>query len=384
MLSDLETVRRAQLLTELQSAEFFDIVRYFTGRVNERERLFEWLENGTGDGFVVTGRAGCGKSAFLGHIGLTADLRIVEALSEVGWELPHAQVRATDGSPFACAINLTGLSVREVAGRIAAAATGQSAEGAADLSPDEALQQVRGRSEPTVFLFDGLDEAVDPESLAQSLLRRLASLDGVRIVVGTRTSLEDGVDLPQPSNQLLVDLLVADLDFEICVLESDSVAVEGYVSARLRNEGSYAEARAAAVATQVASAASQPFLFARLAATEILQRGLDAGKELESLLEGGHRGLFRAALDRLDPNQAAALRALAFAQGRGLPQQGRVWRLAAQALHPRLVITQGDVDSVERSAGDYVATDREHGQATYRLAHRIYVEQVLSAGGEHA
>jgi hypothetical protein len=232
-------------------------------------------------------------------------------------------------------------------------------------------------------LVDALDEARDPLGIASSVLRRLARIAGVRTVVGTRRSLTEGPDLPHPRTTELVDALVMDRQRDqFLFLGDEPASISRYVASRLvRTKGSPYQGdltKAQLLAEQV-ERRQQPFLFARLAVTELLARTPmePTSAQLADLLGSGHRGLFARALDRFQaahPPTVALLRTLAFGLGRGFPRRGLVWSTAAMALHPGMHITDDDIDRTLDLAAPYVTLDGEAGETTLRLAHQTFVE----------
>jgi hypothetical protein len=167
--------------------------------------------------------------------------------------------------------------------------------------------------------------------------------------------------------------------------EPDSIA--RYVESRLlRTDRSlyHDDPEAASWLAREVQARGGPFLFARLAAAELLARPrFDRGSEdLATLLDHGHRGLFARAMERFQaahPPTAALIATLAFALGRGFPRRDRVWATAAEALYPAIAITERDIDRALHLAAAYVTLDGEGGQGTYRLAHQTFVEHFQAA-----
>ncbi len=100
------------------------------------------------------------------------------------------------------------------------------------------------------------------------------------------------------------------------------------------------------------------------------------------MLASDRSGLFRAAVARITEGLPAAeplLRALALAQGRGLPRADGVWAHAASGVAGR----EQPVDDEELSlflgrAAAYVLLDGEDRRSVFRLAHRTYTEQLLA------
>ena len=90
-------------------------------------------------------------------------------------------------------VHLTGMTTGELVARLADAAgvglpTAESAESGQDL--EAVLASLRDR--PFTILADALDESQEPVTIADAVLRRLASLPRVRLIVGTRSSTRRG------------------------------------------------------------------------------------------------------------------------------------------------------------------------------------------------
>ena len=226
------------------------------------------------------------------------------------------------------------------------------------------------------ILADALDEAQEPERIAE-LMRALARSGRARVLLGTRTTFDEGPDRPASAERSTVLQLLDAREAEVMTLGRDHDAVARYVERRL-SDGPLAPL-AGEIAQRVA-ALHQPFLFARLATAELLarpERAAPGGPGLVELLSGGHRGLFAAAVVRIGhdkPAVVALLHALALARGRGAPRSGDIWATMARALHPHVAIMDTDVQDALDSAGAYITLDGEAGQSTYRLAHQTFAE----------
>lgn len=380
LLARLEPEVRSHFLEKAQGAELNDHAWYFSGRARESEELASWLRDNAGGMFITAGLAGTGKSAFLGRMVTLGNRRLLDALVDEDWldeRPPDDQLPPED--VFDVVVHLSGKSLGDTTARIAERVEGYDGD---PTDPDAVVtflaDALLGRF---TVLVDALDESTQPGPIAASLLRRLAVIPGVRVVVGTRQSLQEDPDDPVPKSQYLIDAL-APLDGRdtILTLTDDPVAQHEYVVQRLKRASGYNAESAGAIADMVTARAG-PFLFARLAAIEIGARQLQHDSpELtggDGLLDGNHRGLFQAALRRFDEQLATAtplLRTLAYSFGRGFPEQGGIWITAARALHPHIEIGNADITEVRRVAAPYIAVDGDHGQTTYRLAHRTFAE----------
>lgn len=376
---------RSHFVTKAQGSEVGEVAWHFVGRRDELAELVRWSAGGP-TLKVVTGDAGSGKSALLGHLVVLADRQLVELYASSGLA-PHlaAEPSPPDGA-FDAVVHLTGKTLLETIDAIA-----KQLGVAVDVERTMAWQRGarsgffaaelrRAGREGATLLLDALDEAQEP-ALTATFLRDLSKREHFRILVGTRRSLAEGPDRPaDPTRRDLLDELgVADDD--LLVVRPDEAAVQTYASRRLLAPGSpYAgdPAAAEALAARIA-AAGQPFLFARLTTAELLARPMMRADDdaLGALVGAGHRGVFAAALDRItatDPAAATMLRALAHARGRGVPRTGGVWEEATIALGGPADSSDELVERTVAVAGAYVTLDGEAGVSTYRLAHQTFVE----------
>ncbi|MEU4653330.1 AAA family ATPase [Streptomyces sp. NPDC023723] len=368
----------------------------FVGRSGERDRIAGWLADTDHGVLAVTGPPGCGKSALLGHILLRAaghgeSPGAGPALRHGPWPEDVPRPRA---DTF---LNLTGASVRQAVGQLAevfAVAT------LPDASNDDEriralLDAVRPGERRWTLFADALDASDDPNRLAD-LLRAFGALPGVRVVVGTRPSSTDSLDVPRAVGEDLLEGLGWPAA-EVLRLRRDPQDLAIYVrEALLAERGAFAHPEIdldaavqrviALVCTAPQPAAERDFLYATLAVHEVIADPtllLDRRRaDLADLLGKDHRRLFAAVVARLRdalPGSTAVLRALAFAQGHGLPRAERIWATVASALNDTPVDATL-LDTVAKAAAPYIMLDAEDGQAVYRLAHRAFRDFLL--GGD--
>jgi hypothetical protein len=225
-------------------------------------------------------------------------------------------------------------------------------------------------------MVDALDEARDP-LLVAALLRRLASQAGVRVLVGTRQSLNEGPDNPTPPDSNVLDTLAAPPE-RVIKLQRDPDAVRQYTRGRLAAKLPAAlTGRIDDLATAI-TGYEQPFLFARLAVHEIsaAPEWAAPGADLGRLLGSGHSGIFAHTVARLrrdEPRVEALLHALTYARGNGFPRTDSIWAIAASAVS-NAAITDTDIERAQALAAPYILQDTENGQGVYRLAHRTFAE----------
>lgn len=382
VLAGLTPDQRNHFFTKAQGAELDEMAWHFQGRSTAARRIAGWLDADEPGMLVVTGPAGCGKSALLGRLVTTSDVSVLTALLDAGVITERPPRDEIPARRIDAAIHLTGKAFADVIAGLAEALPGY--EGPAD-DFSGLLDSVSALPKPLVVIADALDEAPDPLGLASSVLRRLVATGRVKLIVGTRRSLKEDIDHPDPGEHELIDAL-APRPEDVLFLTDEPEAIERYAAERLAAPGSpYARDRyrAEALARRIARQ-GQPFLFARLAVIEIIARPEHGPIELEHLLSGGHRRLFQAGLDRLAAVADVTtplLRALACGAGRGLPRRDQVWAITARALDPAVTLDDDDVSRVLVLAAPYITHDGEDGQGTYRLAHRTYVEHFEAEGG---
>jgi WD40 repeat protein len=399
ILAKLSVDERRHFVPKAQGGELGEVTWYFEGRRHERALIVDWLRTHDTGMLVLTGAPGSGKSAILGHVLVLSrpNLRRILIDHDLVDAVPDDELPPDD--TFDVAMHLTGATVADVVDRIAAAAglDGPPADTNA-LSQAQWLRQRlrdlarRRRRTRRRFslLVDALDEAQHPEHIAEQVLRPLTAIPGVRIVVGTRGSMDESPDAPLPDNTDLLTALGIGRNSRtaprIVTVETDGLAVARYVERRLdaavRAGRLTASRRDITAASGAIGANGRGFLFARLAVHELLARPhllLPEGHhELAGLLDSDHYTLFASAVTRLraqHPANSPLLTALALAQGRGLPIRDGVWASAASSLDEDLApIADADIDRLITAAAPYIMLDSDCGQTVYRLAHRTFSE----------
>ncbi|MFG3719447.1 AAA family ATPase [Streptomyces massasporeus] len=385
-IATLSPSERSHFLPKAQGAEQGEVAWYFTGREKESSLIARWLRDTDTGMLVVTGEAGSGKSALLGHVAaqanpeLTALLARAQLTNSVGpQDVPPPHV-------FDAVLHLTGATTAEVEQQLAAA-----------LAPDRVVEDreqlfgvLQDRVRPFTVLVDALDEAQEPLAVARDALASLARMDGVRVIVGTRASTKEGPDSPAGEDTDILDALGDHRrPFEQITVDRDAPATAEYVRRRLGRAFPEADAAELDAICEEISSRHRHFLYARLAVHELIARPelvRTTGREQRAdLLTRDYRTLFASAADRLyrrNPAFAPLLEALAFSSGRGLPRADGVWPMVARALSDPPVgsaaIDEQAMDDLLSDAAPYVLLDADHGQSVYRLAHRTFQEHYLS------
>jgi tetratricopeptide (TPR) repeat protein len=370
---------------------------FFTGRKEVLGRIVAWLEAGGAGLFLVTGPAGCGKSAVLGRIATLTD-PVQREETEA-----HGGLREDDPDPglrpdrSLASVHLRGLSPLQAASELARQLGLPEPRNA-----DDFRGELRELSPQPVLVLDGLDEV--PAEHTRAMIEELVfplSRTG-RVLLGSRDRAfrsrieEDGQGdetLPDALARLIgAGVTTADLEREPHTQED----IGAYVFRRCAAAGVPRErARAAgdAVAAR-ATAVGGGFLFARLVVGSLLAGASgDADEEpwlsglpdsIEAAFEEDLRaGPVRVREDGAELPSAARdlLTALAWSVGRGMPAGG-VWEEVAGALGGRDVpYDESDVGWVLSEYGRYIVEDAENGQAVYRLYHREFVSCLAGRSG---
>lgn len=375
LVSGLPVEVRSHFVDKAQSAEAGDLAWHFAGRHPEMRRLTAWLRDQPGGLLVVTGEPGAGKSALLGEVVTLADGRMAGVLAQAGLLDDRLDDERPPAGVLDVVVHLTGKTLGEVVTRVAAVLPAGTAGDVRSV-----LDGVAGLGRRVTVLADALDESQEPLAIAGTLLQPLAELPNVRVLVGTRRSLLEGPDLPDPQSHELLDALGVTID-DTVFLEREPAAMAEYARRRLTGRAGVEPGTVDDLAARM-EGVNQPFLFVRLAINELLARAeVGAGVDLDRLLTGGHRDLFGLAVERLaqsSPAVVSLLRALAYAQGRGAPRADRVWATMAEALDAPRNVADTQVDEALKQAAAYLTLDGEAGQSVYRLAHRTFAEHFFS------
>ncbi|MFD7460351.1 tetratricopeptide repeat protein, partial [Streptomyces sp. NPDC059868] len=355
---------------------------FFTGRRRVLGEIVDWMRAAAPGLFLVTGPAGCGKSAVLGRIATLADPAQRSKAEEQG------AIRDGDPDPgersarsFA-AVHMRGLNATQVAADIAAQLGLDEPR-----SADALRAELRELPTPPVVVLDGLDEVPveHTQSVIEELVFPLSRM--LPVLVGSRERPFRNLLKPDTT---LSDALVQHIGDSVHRVDLEDEPdtrddIAEYVRRRCEVAGVDGTAVAEALADR-ATAQDGGFLFARLVTGFLIARlreGIVVAEELLAGLPDSVEAAFEEDLRGGERPSAARdlLTALAWSAGRGMPAGG-VWEAVASALGGEGVsYDEGDVDWVLSEYGRYIVEDSAGPQAVYRLYHREFVTHLRKRGG---
>jgi hypothetical protein len=349
---------------------------------------------------LVTGGAGCGKSAVLARLVTLSDPDFAGAYPGEVEAIPadlKPEVKTMLGAPGGgvdIAVVATGKYAHEVVGQLSdalGAARPEASRGSADLKSriDALTDTLTALATPVTVVVDALDEAEDPLGIARALAQ-LAQQTTLRLLVGVRSpgGPDDPLAATGPQGSLadqaekLLSARRLRVDEDPWWHQDD---VRGYADSIVLYtrgspyQGSAHHERAGQLAAEIAGRVGRSFLVARLAAEALTQRpelADPADPAWLATLDEDVVGVFRADLIRAFPEPDARLaavellRAVAFAYGKGLPW-GEIWPLVANAVADRHgKFGDGDIARLLASPiSAYLVTDVEDDTTVYRLFH---------------
>ena len=354
----------------------------FTGRARLMHELIAFTA-GPAATLVVTGRAGCGKSASLARIVTCSDPHFrVEHADVLAVAKPVPPPDAVD-----VAILATGKTSEQIAQQLGRAMGIEGPRPWAKTALEGWVEAVVATAEaaerPLTVVIDALDEATDPGAVLTTLLGRMNSSERqrLRLLVGVRSS--GGPDMPGENARDLASVAMMALDARQIRVDDDefweSHDLAGYVGQLLQQPGSpYRDRDAAAVAAAVAARAGRSYLVAGFTARALaeLDEPLASGDpRLGALLAQGSAELvgqdLRASVPAAEDRRRAVhmLRASALAEGRGAPVRG-IWPVLASAIAGDMSFGDRDVAWIlSHRLNGYLVRDTEDGLTVYRPFH---------------
>ena len=368
---------------------------WFTGREAQLSSIISWLRPGEPGLCVVTGPAGCGKSAVAGRVvSLSNPVERGEIMNTTG--LPDDRLDPGENAVGAH-VQARGMDIATFA-RVLAEQLGVIAM-RGDPSHHDVLGWVEKERSPPVVVVDGLDEAgVEAERIATELLAPLTAYALVLVASRDAPASEEGKTLlgllGTPARRL-------DLGEDPDGTDAD---IDAYVHARLRDvERAPASGRMdpGAVAARITELVAQSggrrreggFLLARVLTSQLRERPLD------TTLEGWEEGLAGSLEDALFEDLDLArplirdatavegagrdlLGALAYSYGPGLPADD-VWPAIATALSDAgTVYDRDDAFWALEQYRRYITVSSIGGQPVYRLHQQLAEALRRDRGGD--
>ncbi len=355
-----------------------EVESHFTGRSTALQTMTAWLRAARPGLLVVTGPAGCGKSALLGRM--------------ASLSMPQERARLLRAGPLDTALDpgagsvhaqlaLRGTTTEAAAERLARQLGTDPAQG---LYGVLALAHERlERGAPLVLLLDGLDEAGEHASLvAQELVAPLARQ--ALVLLATRR-----LDFGDVSLAALpgVPAQVLDLAQDPAGTLQD---VHDYVVLRLRGVAPQMDPSlvAQALSADRSGGATAPFLLARLITSQLRESPLDTSAadwqrtlvtSAQSALEQDLRRVVLARDGQPLPDGARELMAaLAWAQGQGFPADDLWPAIATRLSRHGTHYTRDDAYALLGELGRHIVSSVEDGQQVYRIAHQVLVDYLRS------
>ncbi len=369
----------------------------FTGRARLMQTLIDFTQGEVGT-LVVTGRAGCGKSASLARLVTCSDPDFRrEHASALAVAKPVPPHNAVD-----IAILATGKTAEQIAQQLGYALGIEGPEPQASTALEGWVQAIVAAIElperTFTLVVDGFDEAIDSGAVLTTLLTQLNSPERqrLRLLVGVRSSgdadtADAGIagegtrDLASTATMMLGAREVRADDDEFW--EPHDLAE--YVGQLLRQPDSpYSRETAASVADAIEAKAARSYFLAGLTARALLERDdpLAVGDpRLDELLAKGSAELvsqdLRMSVPEPEDRQRAVhmLRASALAEGRGVPVR-TIWPMFATAIADGVAFGDRDIAWLlgHRLSG-YLVRDTEDGSTVYRPFHQE-LRRVLREG----
>jgi WD40 repeat protein len=347
----------------------------FTGRNRLMNRLIEFATGAPGT-LVITGRAGCGKSAVLARLVTCSDARFRDQYAEtLAVAEPVPPVGSVD-----VAVLATGKTTDQIVRQLGESLGVPAPPGN---SLDDWIlaitRDLSDRAEVPTVVIDGLDEASDPSAVALALLQRL-NLGSrlLRLLIGVRSS-GSGTDETGGAHEL-AEVVVSALAADRLRVDADEFweheDLANY-AAQLLSRGGTPAAEQRDLADRIAAGAERSYLLAGLAARQLAEvpPGEVDDDRLRGVLGTSVGQLVLNDLEESIPDERTRetvwrlFRVAALSFGRGIPWRD-VWPAAASAVDGADAIDSGDVlHLLNHHVSGYLIRDLEDSAVVYRLFH---------------
>ena len=357
----------------------------FTGRTLAMRAVISAARGGPG-AHVITGRAGCGKSAVLSRLVALSDASFRTTYPELVAALDTSVCPGED--EVTAAVLAKGKTDQDIVEQLCHA-LGVTADLGAGESMIAAIRKYLAgrRPAPATIVVDAIDEAASPRSLLTEVLAPLSSDwtdPTVRLILGLRSAEGDA------GGHTLSERYVATLAATEYRLDDDSYwapedltayATQLLMTSTAEHASPYAARPdvAGRVAAVVAELAERSYLLAQVVARSLAARDSIQDPGDHAWREVVTDGLGSVVADELAASfvdvedrtrVVSVLQAAALAFGQGVPWR-RVWPVMATALAPDdAVLGDGDIRSVlMHRLGGYLIRSLEDGQTVYRPFH---------------
>lgn len=336
---------------------------YFSGRTVVLDKLTAYLnDRDDKKACIITGGPGSGKSAILSRL-LTISVPALRSK----WVSPGVGPLVP---PFDFVFHAKGRTLRDATSRLSEVLE-------VDPSKEAILDAVKRSKKQIRIMVDALDESAEPSLLAKELLNPLASIDSVKLLVGTRASElsafpgAEVLDIDRPEHARVDDVVAY---VRTRLLKSDDPEQRALYAGN--------EELVNGIAKSVADRAYPNFLVARLVVEDLLSRDkpVNPNDPFGPSFPANVASAFSLYLSRFGTDETAVrdlLLPLAYARGQGLPWDN-IWAPLASTLSRRTNsgrdYSDQDIRWLLTHAGAFILETTENGRSVYRLFHQALAD----------
>jgi tetratricopeptide (TPR) repeat protein len=348
---------------------------YFTGRIEQINKIVAWARFREPGVLVVTGPAGSGKSAIVGRLVSLSNpiyrARLLDTAplthDDLGERTIHAQIHARQQTLDQVVEDLDHQLVQN---KVLTPCPGGETR-----RREELINDLLCSTQCPRVVLDGLDEATkNALMIARDLVIPLAHK--IQFIVATR-------ELPAAvqGEPTLLQSLAAQHTIDLADAnhsEQTKQDVINYVIKRLADGPSEMDTKA--IAEEIIRLSNRQregaFLLARIITSQLRDQPINTSESgWEKKLSVSTEDAFRRDIDRLNhPNHVIEiLTALAWGYGNGIPMS--VWIQISTALSSsERSYTKDDIYTTLTQGGRYIVEDGNGSEAVYRLSHQRLVE----------
>jgi hypothetical protein len=346
---------------------------FFTGRQQALRTLVGALSTTKHGVIIVTGPAGCGKSAVVGRLASLSDAGERAMILADEASLPEG----TDPGPGSILANV---HVRGMDAVLAFAAIGEQVSLPSGSSRYDVLAHLSNlpAESPKTIIVDGLDEVGPYADIQRFAAEFIAPISREALVIVSSRSITSAERASADMTALFGPLtLLIDLGDD----PNSERDLHEYVERRLTGVDNAMDPKRVADAfigrQEKGIDDAGTFLLARLVTSQLRSTPVDTSLaiiELASTVDEALEADLRSTILTIDdkPHPTAArelLGALSFAHGSGFTVD--IWSIAAAAASPsKTAYKRDDVFELLAALGRHVVTEEAGGVAVYRMAHR--------------